>query len=74
LIKGQSYNNGLNSGHKILAELDIIATLQKIYEVEVPVFVDNAERINGFNIPDMDCQLITLNVSDDRELKVEVSK
>jgi DNA repair exonuclease SbcCD ATPase subunit len=74
LIKGQSYNNGLNSGHKILAELDIIATLQKIYEVEVPVFVDNAERINGFNIPDMDCQLITLNVSGDRELKVEVSK
>lgn len=70
MINGKSYSSALNSGHKILAELDIIQALQRIYEVSVPVFLDNAERINDFNIPDMDCQLVTLSVTDDYELKV----
>ncbi len=70
LINGQAYSSALNSGHKILAELDIIQALQRIYEISAPVFLDNAERINDFNIPDMDCQLITLSVTDDPELKV----
>lgn len=70
LVNGQAYSSALNSGHKILAELDIIQALQRIYDVSVPVFLDNAERINDFNIPDMDCQLITLSVTEDPELKV----
>ncbi len=70
MVNGQAYSSALNSGHKILAELDIIQALQRIYEVSVPVFLDNAERINDFNIPDMDCQLITLSVTEDPELKV----
>ena len=49
---------------------DIINALQKIYDCNVPVFLDNAERINSFNVPDMECQLITLSVSEDDELKV----
>lgn len=83
LVNGQSYSSALNSGHKILAELDIIQALQKIYEVSVPVFLDNAERINDFNVPEMDCQLVTLSVVDpvyfegrcvyDGSLKVEVA-
>jgi DNA repair exonuclease SbcCD ATPase subunit len=70
LVNGQAYSSALNSGHKILAELDIIQALQNIYDVSVPVFLDNAERINDFNIPHMDCQLITLSVTEDPELKV----
>ena len=35
LVNGQAYSSALNSGHKILAELDIIQALQKIYEVSV---------------------------------------
>ncbi len=70
LVNGQAYSSALNSGHKILAELDIIQALQRIYDVSVPVFLDNAERINDFNIPDMDCQLITLSVTEDPVLKV----
>lgn len=73
LVNGQAYSSALNSGHKILAELDIIQALQRIYDVSVPVFLDNAERINNFNIPDMDCQLITLSVTEDSALKVEVA-
>lgn len=74
MINGQAYSTALNSGHKILAELDIIQALQRIYDVSVPVFLDNAERINDFNIPEMDCQLITLSVTEDPELVVEVYK
>jgi DNA repair exonuclease SbcCD ATPase subunit len=70
LVNGQAYSSALNSGHKILAELDIIQALQRIYDVSVPVFLDNAERINDFNVPNMDCQLITLSVTEDPILKV----
>lgn len=73
LVNGQAYSSALNSGHKILAELDIIQALQRIYEISVPVFLDNAERINNFNIPEMDCQLIALSVTEDKVLKVEVA-
>lgn len=68
--KGTLYGNGLNAGHKILIEMDIINTLQKINNVSVPVFLDNAERLSSVNIPSMDSQLIVLKVSDDK-LKVE---
>ena len=71
-IGGTLYNNGLNKGHKVAAELDIISTLQKINGVSVPVFLDDCERINTWNIPEMDCQLITLTRTDDLEMKVEV--
>lgn len=63
--------SSLNSGHRIVVGLDIINTLQDIYEVKAPVWTDNAEGINGFNLPDMDCQMITLAVSDDKELRLE---
>lgn len=64
--------SSLNSGHRIVVGLDIINTLQDIYEVKAPVWIDNAEGINGFNLPHMDCQMITLAVSEDKELRVEV--
>lgn len=72
MVNGQSYSSALNSGHKILAELDIIATLQKIYDVSVPVMLDNAERVNDFNLPEMNCQMVLMKVTEDHELKVEV--
>lgn len=70
-VNGISYNN-VNSGHRIVAGLDIINSLCELYEVSVPVFTDNAESINDYNIPDMACQMILLKVSNDKEMKVEV--
>lgn len=61
----------LNSGHRIVAGLDIIRSLSELYGVSVPIFVDNAESLNEFNVPDMDAQLILLSVSEDKQLKVE---
>jgi len=62
----------LNAGHRVVAGLDIISALQGIYDVTAPIFIDNAESVNDFNIPDMAGQLVLLKVSEDNELKVEV--
>lgn len=62
----------LNSGHRIIAGLDIIQSLSELYGVTAPIFIDNAESLNEFNVPDMVAQMILLAVSDDKELKVEV--
>ena len=63
--------SSLNNGHRIVAGLDIIHSLSNLYEVSCPIFVDNAESINDFNVPKMDAQMIYLTVTDDKELKVE---
>lgn len=69
-VNGVPYST-LNSGHRIVAGLDIIRSLSELYGVSVPIFVDNAESLNEFNVPDMDAQLILLTVSEDKQLKVE---
>lgn len=70
-VNGVDYSD-LNSGHRIVAGLDIIRSLSEMYGVSCPIFVDNAESLNEFNVPDMDAQLILLTVSEDKQLKVEV--
>lgn len=62
----------LNNGHRIVAGLKIIKALQEFYGIYAPVFIDNAESINDFNLPEMDCQLILLKVTEDKELKIEM--
>lgn len=70
-VDGVPYSS-LNNGHRIVSGLNIIKALQELYGVLVPIFVDNAESINDFNLPKMDCQMILLTVSEDKELRVEV--
>lgn len=69
-VNGVPYST-LNSGHRIVAGLDIISSLSELYGVSVPIFVDNAESLNDFNVPEMDAQLILLSVSEEKKLKVE---
>ena len=63
----------LNNGHRIIAGLDIIQSLSELYGVTAPIFVDNAESLNEYNVPDMAAQMILLAVDDSKELKVEVA-
>lgn len=61
----------LNAAAKIQVGLDIINTLQKIYNVQCPIWIDNRESCT--EIPEMDCQIINLYVDADcKELRVEV--
>lgn len=70
-VNGVPYSS-LNNGHRIVAGIKIIKALQELYGVSAPIFIDNAESINEFNIPKMDGQLILMSVSADKRLRVEV--
>ncbi len=70
-VNGVPYSS-LNNGHQIIVGLDIISSLSALYGVTAPVFVDNAEALNDFNIPAMDCQMVLLKVSDSEELEVRM--
>lgn len=72
-INGSDYgDNTTSTTERMMAGMDIIRTLQELNDVRVTIFLDDADLYNNFNIPDMDCQLIKLCVSEDDELKVEV--
>lgn len=72
-VNGVPYSS-LNNGHKIIAGLKIIKALQELYGVSAPIFIDNAEAISDGNMPQMDCQMILLSVSNDISMRIEVAQ
>lgn len=66
-----------NKGNRILGKLDICNSIQKIKDLNVPVFLDDAESLDDENVLNaigiMDCQMVLLKVSNDIEVKVEVA-
>ena len=66
--KGVPYGS-LNSAAQINAGLDVINSLSKHYEKEIPIFVDNAESVN--ELVKTESQLITLTVNKLKNLKIE---
>ncbi|WP_243343855.1 AAA family ATPase [Anaerococcus sp. AGMB09787] len=66
--KGVPYGS-LNSAAQINAGLDVIKSLSRHYDKQIPVFVDNAESIN--DIAETNSQLITLSVSKFKNIRVE---
>ena len=69
-VNGVPYST-LNSGHRIIAGLDIIQSLSELYGTTAPIFIDNAESVNKTNIPAMNTQMILLEVSEDKQLRME---
>ena len=61
----------LNTGHRIVVGIEIIKALQKLYKVTTPIFIDNCESVNDFNLPKIDSQLIAMYVSDGKQLSVK---
>jgi DNA repair exonuclease SbcCD ATPase subunit len=71
MVHGSPYGeNTTSTTEKLMAGLDIVNTLQEIYNVTAPIFVDNAEAYNSFNVPATKAQMIQLFVSEDAEIKV----
>ena len=70
LVNGVPYAD-VNNAHKILAGLDIINTLIKFYNTSAPIFIDNRESIN--EIYNIDTQIISLIVTTDSKLRIEVA-
>lgn len=70
-VGGVPYGSGLNHGARIQAGLDIIRTLQEHFYMAPTVFVDQCESVT--KLPDMDCQVVRLQVSaDDKTLRIEL--
>lgn len=72
-VDGKRFGESTNTGREIEAKLDICNSFQKFFDMQVPVFLDGAESLNECYMPKMDTQLVTLSVSEDSELKVEVA-
>ena len=71
-FNGVPYSN-LNNGARIQIGLDIIRTLQAHYGFTCPVWIDNRESV--VQIPEMDCQIISLIVSEkDKKLRIELAE
>lgn len=70
LVNGVPFSD-VNNAHKILAGLDIINTLIKFYNTQAPIFIDNRESIN--NLYNIGTQIISLIVSEDPVLRIEVN-
>lgn len=66
-VNGVPFDSVNNAG-KINAGIDIINTLCKHYEVEAPVFVDNAESVN--ELLECESQVVRLIVSKDKTLVI----
>lgn len=66
--KGVPYGS-LNSAAQINAGLDVINSLSKHYEKQIPIFVDNAESVN--ELVETQSQFITLSVTKYKSLRVE---
>ena len=71
-VDGKRFGESTNTGREIEAKLDICNSFQKFFGMQLPIFLDKAESLNDCYMPKLDCQLITLNVTEDKELKVEV--
>ena len=69
MIEGVPFSN-VNTASQINGGLSIVNTLSKHFQVQAPIFIDNAESVN--RIIDMESQIIKLIVSKDKNLKVEV--
>lgn len=61
--------NSANTASRIRADMEVVDVLSEHYGVRVPLFLDNAERI--IDIPEIDCQTITLAVSTDSQLTIK---
>ena len=69
-IDGKAFGESLNTGRELQGKLDICEGLQKYYDTYLPIFLDNAESLNDWNVPKIDTQLVLLKVSEDKKLVV----
>jgi chromosome segregation ATPase len=69
MINGVPWNADLNTGAKTNAGIDIINTLQKHFNIEIPIFADNMESVT--KIIETNAQIIKLIVlEEEKEIKV----
>lgn len=73
MLHGVPYT-ALSKGEQLKAALDIWRTLQKVYDVELPLMIDDAESYTRNSFVDVANQLWLFKVSDEEHLVIEVKK
>lgn len=69
IYKGVPWSTGLNHGGKIMVGMDIIKRLSSFYDLELPLFIDNAEAVTV--LPNVNCQVVKLIVNEqDKILRI----
>ena len=71
--RGERYGKRLNTGARVAMDCDIIKGFQKVYGVQLPLFIDNAESLTMSSIKSVRggvAQYIAL-VAEDCELTIE---
>lgn len=54
-----------NHASKVLIGIDLALALQKFYDVNLPLFIDDADLVNSDNMPAIDNQLVELIVTNE---------
>ena len=70
MCDGTDFFSGLNRSDQILCEIDLVCGLQEMNNLNLPVWVDNSEAVNADRLPEIEQQMIVLEVSEE-PLKVE---
>lgn len=71
VYNGEAYARNLNHGARMLTEVDICRTFQKVANVNFPIIIDDTESVDDWRIPQIDNQLIMLKHTQDKELVIE---
>lgn len=72
VCNGTSYFGGLNGGDKKLVEIYLVAGLQELNGLCLPIWVDEASLIDPYRIPNnLEQQLIIINRTDDTDIVVK---
>ena len=69
-IDGVNYYQTLNTGDKKLAEIDLVRGFQKVNDLNLPIFLDEASEVDPDRIPALEQQLITMSRTDSEKLEV----
>ena len=72
VCNGTSYFGGLNGGDKKLVEIYLVAGLQELNDLCLPIWIDEANIVDPQRFPtDLKQQLIIIQRSDDKEITVK---
>lgn len=71
-LNGVPYGTGLSKGERLKADLDILCVLQKFFDVEMPVFIDDSESYTSNSTVKIPNQIIWLTAAEGvKSLQVE---
>lgn len=73
-IDGVNYYQTLNTGDKKLAEIDLVRGFQKVNDLKLPIFLDEASEVDPDRIPELEQQLITMSRTGAENLEVNNGK